>query len=64
MWPWHRCRAFRECKSKSNVYYGRCDLKKNHLGDHALERGLIIMRWSTNWTGYVRADSIWKEANG
>lgn len=32
-------------------YWGRCDLIKHDQNvDHALERGMEILRWSTRWT--------------
>lgn len=46
-WPWQRCKAVKE---PSDSHYGRCELKKKHAGDHALERGMDIPRWSTKWT--------------
>lgn len=42
-WPWNRCPARTE-------RWERCDLRKGHDGDHALERGLDIPRWNTRWT--------------
>jgi hypothetical protein len=47
-WPWQACKAIKE--QRSGQSYGRCELKKNHKGDHALERGMDIPRWSTDWT--------------
>lgn len=52
--PWatlfNRCRAVRE-RQPRDPYYGRCELKRGHYGqDHALERGMYIPRWSTEWT--------------
>lgn len=46
--PWDRCRARREGRGG---HWGRCELKR-HGGDvdHALERGMNIPHWSTNWT--------------
>jgi hypothetical protein len=49
-WPWQRCRAVREPEVHTPNWHGRCELKKNHRGDHALERGFDIPRWSTEWT--------------
>lgn len=46
--PWTRCKAVKE-PNKSG-YWGRCDLRRNHAGDHALERGMEIHRWSTAWS--------------
>lgn len=43
VWPWNRCAARTE-------RYERCDLKRHAHGDHALERGFDIPRWSTDWT--------------
>lgn len=48
-WWWQTCRAVKE-PNKSG-YWGRCELKKGHEGDHALERGADVPRWSTEWTG-------------
>lgn len=50
-WPWNRCRARLEKKDASIVnssYYGRCELKRHSFIDHALERGMITVRWSTH----------------
>lgn len=50
--PWagvrNRCRAVKE--PNGDGFWGRCELKKNHEVDHALERGMDIPRWSTRWT--------------
>lgn len=43
-WPWQRCRAVAE--PNDSGYFGRCELKKRHVGDHALERGMDLPRWS------------------
>lgn len=49
VWPWKRCKAFRE--PRPGHFWGQCELDKNHFGiDHALERGMDIPRWSTEWT--------------
>lgn len=63
--PWstflNRCRAVRE-KTDGDPFWGRCELKKhNHSIDHALERGMIIPRWSTKWTIWTnpRPESKW-----
>lgn len=48
VWNWRKCRARKE--PNSSGYWGRCELKKNHDGDHALERGMIVLRWTTKWT--------------
>jgi hypothetical protein len=48
-WPWQSCRAYRE-RHQDDPYFGRCELIRNHRGDHALERGFDIPRWSTRWT--------------
>lgn len=45
-----RCRAVRESDG-STPYFGRCELRRGHSGDHALERGMDVPRWSTRWTG-------------
>jgi hypothetical protein len=52
--PWarvwtRRCRARREPRN-SYDYHGRCELVPRHDGEHALERGMEICRWSTDWT--------------
>lgn len=47
-WPWERrCKAVKE---PGCWYWGRCELRRNHEGDHALERGMEVARWSTRWT--------------
>ena len=43
-----RCRARKE--PNPSGMWGRCDLAAGHQGDHALERGLDVPRWSTTWT--------------
>lgn len=49
--PWsrlgNRCRATVEANPSG--YWGRCDLRRGHDGLHALERGFLILRWSTAW---------------
>jgi hypothetical protein len=46
--PWHRrCKAVKE---PGEPYWGRCELRAGHQGDHALERGMETPRWSTEWT--------------
>jgi hypothetical protein len=54
--PWPlghaRCRAVLEPNPEG--YWGRCDLEAHPDGtDHALERGMIVVRWSTarRWEG-------------
>ncbi len=40
-----RCRA--RLKEKYLIYRGRCELKHNHDGVHALERGMEIVEFKT-----------------
>jgi hypothetical protein len=40
-WPWLRCRA----RGGDGCYYGRCDLRRGHDGAHALERGMLVLRF-------------------
>lgn len=54
--PWagffqRRCAAVLEPRGLD--FYGRCELKRNHplYMDHALERGFMTPRWSTQSTG-------------
>jgi hypothetical protein len=49
-WPTPRCKAVRERRGGRPDYFGRCNLTRYHTGDHALERGMEIVRWSTDWT--------------
>lgn len=44
--PWNRCRARLE-KKEDAEFYGRCELKKGHRGPHALERGFVIVSFTT-----------------
>lgn len=44
-WPWERCKA-RKRRVRGQVYFGRCELRKNHEGAHALERGFDIVWFS------------------
>ena len=53
-WPWQQCRARRE--PRSGEFFGRCELRKGHAGDHALERGFDSPRWSTNWSDVARSN--------
>jgi hypothetical protein len=47
-YPWQRrCKAVKE---PGEGYWGRCELRRGHLGDHALERGMETCRWSTRFT--------------
>lgn len=49
---WQQCKAVKEPNPEHSSHHGRCDLIRNHAGiDHALERGMDIPRWSTDWTG-------------
>ena len=45
-WWQRRCLA----RTVEGPYRGRCELRRGHDGDHALERGFDIPRWSTRWT--------------
>jgi hypothetical protein len=47
--PFTRCRAFLE--PNETVYFGRCELKRGHKMDHALERGFDILRFETKIIG-------------
>jgi hypothetical protein len=48
-YPWQRrCKAVKE--PGEFFYWGRCELRRGHLGDHALERGMEVLRWSTRFT--------------
>jgi hypothetical protein len=47
-WPWQSCPA--RVEPNPSGLYGRCELRRGHEGDHALERGFDIPRWSTRWT--------------
>jgi hypothetical protein len=48
--PWQRrCAAVREQRPGS-LYWGQCELRRGHAGDHALDRGYDVPRWSTDWT--------------
>lgn len=55
---WQQCKAYREPREGGKGYHGRCELLRNHVDegmplnvkDHALERGMDIPRWSTEWT--------------
>lgn len=51
-WPWQQCRARREPRGGSDKtqYFGRCELRRGHKSDHALERGFDMPTWSTDWT--------------
>lgn len=49
-WVFTQCRARKE--RNPSGFWGRCELKYKHKGDHALERGNYILRWSTEWTNY------------
>jgi hypothetical protein len=47
-YPWQRrCKAVKE---PGEGHWGRCELVRNHWGDHALERGMDTPRWSTRFT--------------
>jgi hypothetical protein len=43
-----RCKA--RVEPNPEGYWGRCDLRRRHSGDHELERGFYHFRWSTRWT--------------
>lgn len=47
IFPWQQCKAVKE---PGDGHHGRCELRHGHEGDHALERGMDIPRWSTRWT--------------
>lgn len=40
-WPWTRCTA--KLAKGVDDYHGRCDLKKGHRTQHALERGFDVV---------------------
>lgn len=45
-----RCWARREPRDTDllmDTYWGRCDLTRGHDGPHELERGMILVSWST-----------------
>ncbi len=41
-WPWNRCRAVKE--PNPSGHWGRCELQKRHVCDHALDRGMDVPR--------------------
>lgn len=46
----------RSCTSRfaRREYRGRCELRRNHRGDHAAERGMEWVRWSDDgWLWYT-----------
>lgn len=48
-WPWNHCRCRltrRAITGELRPHWGRCDLRRNHPGDHALERGFDVV-WFT-----------------
>jgi hypothetical protein len=47
-WSWQCCPA--RVEPNPSGPYGRCELRRGHEGDHALERGFDTPRWSTRWT--------------
>lgn len=42
--PFRRCMA-RKYRATGDIYWGRCELRRDHPGDHELERGLIPVTW-------------------
>lgn len=43
--PWQRrCKAHLD-RDAGRGYWGRCDLRRGHIGPHALERGMEIVVW-------------------
>lgn len=45
--PWSafhfsRCKA-RRLRTAGDPYFGRCDLKHGHAGEHALDRGMDVI---------------------
>lgn len=56
VWPWGRCRAYRE-PGHPDGWFGRCELRR-HKPDvaHALDRGMEQVRWFTHWTAATRPD--------
>lgn len=51
---WNQCRARKEPNTAG--HWGRCELKRGHSGDHILERGMILIGWSTDWTTWTSAN--------
>ena len=54
--PWARlwertCTAVREQRPDA-AFWGLCELRRFHAGDHALDRGFDVPRWSTDWTDH------------
>lgn len=45
VWPWGACDSVLS-KGANLGYWGRCELKRGHGCDHALERGMVTPRWS------------------
>jgi hypothetical protein len=49
--PWapvfgRRCRArLHRADSDGTGFWGRCELRARHKGRHALERGMVVLRW-------------------
>lgn len=41
-WPWQR-----RCQRTGGdgIDWGRCELRREHAGDHALERGMYVLRF-------------------
>jgi hypothetical protein len=63
-WSWQACTARRE-RRPDVPYFGRCELRRNHDGDHALERGMDIPRWSTDWSDVPAPNGIdWRSIAG
>ncbi len=58
-WWQRHCAAVRE-QREGAVYWGQCELVRGHGGDHALDRGYDVVRWSTDWTRHpvVRAEGV------
>lgn len=57
--PWvglwqRRCAAVREQRPGA-LYWGQCEFRRNHGGDHALDRGVDVVRWSSDWTQHPAA---------
>jgi hypothetical protein len=59
MIEWARYFRFERCvaRKEPNVtgFWGRCERRRMHKGDHMLKRKRIIVCWSTEWTRWINS---------
>jgi hypothetical protein len=65
--PWvkgmQRSCSARLGRSDSPDLYGRCELRRGHTEDHALDRGMVVVRWASP-VSYLEGTDLHLEVGG